>query len=67
MKKIICEDCKGYGYFKIDNIHESCQMCNGNGYHLYLEEGEEFGNDCKSGKCDWLGNSNISTATWNHL
>jgi len=52
MKKIICEDCKGYGYFKIDNIHESCQMCNGNGYHLYLEEWEEFGNDCKSGKCD---------------
>jgi DnaJ-class molecular chaperone len=52
MKKIICEDCRGYGYFKIDNIHESCQMCNGNGYHLYLEEGEEFGDDCRSGKCN---------------
>jgi DnaJ-class molecular chaperone len=52
MKKIICSECIGRGYIKIEDIHEHCQVCKGNGYLLYAEEGEAFGNDCVGGRCE---------------
>ena len=52
VKKITCEDCKGGGHIKIENTIEPCASCNANGYHIYIEEEEAFGNDCKKGQCD---------------
>lgn len=52
MKKIKCEDCNGSGGFRDCNILEVCQSCDGNGYHIYIEEQEAYGNDCKGGRCE---------------
>jgi DnaJ-class molecular chaperone len=52
MKKIICDDCKGSGLYKDGDVLESCQSCQGNGYHVYIEEFEAYGAYCKKGTCE---------------
>lgn len=52
MKKIKCDDCNGSGLYKDEDVLESCQSCDGNGYHVYIEEYEVYGTDCKKGSCE---------------
>lgn len=52
MRKITCPDCKGHGYHLIEDTAEPCQGCHANGYLIYVEEGEAYGNDCKGGTCE---------------
>ena len=52
MKKITCPDCRGSGHFLIEDTMEPCQACHANGYLIYVEEDEAYGNDCKGGVCE---------------
>ena len=52
MKKIVCEECSGRGHVKVEDTYEPCQVCKANGYIIYVEESEAFGNDCVGGRCD---------------
>jgi DnaJ-class molecular chaperone len=52
MKKITCTDCAGRGHIKIEDTIEPCLTCHANGYLLYVEESEAYGQDCRKGECE---------------
>jgi DnaJ-class molecular chaperone len=52
VKKVICTDCAGRGHIKIEDTIEPCVTCHANGYLLYVEESEAYGDDCKGGTCE---------------
>jgi hypothetical protein len=52
VRKITCPDCAGTGYIKIEDEIEPCVTCHANGYLLYVEESEAYGDDCKKGECE---------------